>query len=102
MTYQEAMQFINGFTKSGKPVKDLSRIAGLLHQVGNPEKKLQFIHIAGTNGKALLRNISRIFLSRPDTKRGHSHPRTSGTIPTESESMGKKSLRKSSVNSVRD
>ncbi len=51
MTYQEAMQFINHFTKSGEPVKDLSRIADLLERVGNPQKKLKFIHIAGTNGK---------------------------------------------------
>lgn len=43
--------FINSFTKGGKPVSDLSRIKELLDALGNPEKKLSFIHIAGTNGK---------------------------------------------------
>ena len=51
MTFEQAMQFVSSFTKSGKPVKNLDRIAGLLHQVGNPQKKLKCIHIAGTNGK---------------------------------------------------
>lgn len=43
--------FIDSFTKGGKPVTDLSRIKGLLDAIGNPEKELKFIHIAGTNGK---------------------------------------------------
>ncbi len=51
MTFEKAMEFIGSFTKSGEPVKNLDRIAGLLNQVGNPQKKLKFIHIAGTNGK---------------------------------------------------
>ena len=45
------MDFINSFTKSGKPVKDLSRISNLLNALGNPQNDLKFIHIAGTNGK---------------------------------------------------
>ncbi|MBR1529412.1 MAG: bifunctional folylpolyglutamate synthase/dihydrofolate synthase [Oscillospiraceae bacterium] len=51
MTFEKAMQFISSFTKSGEPVRNLDRIAGLLNQVGNPQKNLKFIHIAGTNGK---------------------------------------------------
>ncbi|MBR0483313.1 MAG: bifunctional folylpolyglutamate synthase/dihydrofolate synthase, partial [Oscillospiraceae bacterium] len=51
MTFENAMKFISSFTKSGEPVKNLDRIAGLLNQVGNPQKKLKYIHIAGTNGK---------------------------------------------------
>ncbi len=51
MTFENAMKFISSFTKSGEPVRNLDRIAGLLNQVGNPQKKLKFIHIAGTNGK---------------------------------------------------
>lgn len=49
--FNEAMYFINGFTKRGKPVKDLNRIAALLEMLGNPQNSLKFIHIAGTNGK---------------------------------------------------
>lgn len=32
-------------------IPGLERIASLLQKLGNPEKKLKFIHIAGTNGK---------------------------------------------------
>ena len=51
MNFEQAMQFISSFTKSGEPVKNLDRISRLLNLVGNPQKKLKFIHIAGTNGK---------------------------------------------------
>lgn len=45
------MDYINSFTKSGKPVKDLSRIRKLLNLLDNPQNDLKFIHVAGTNGK---------------------------------------------------
>lgn len=45
------MQKIQGFTKSGAPVRNLDRIRHLLDSLGNPQNDLQFIHIAGTNGK---------------------------------------------------
>ncbi|MCC8069655.1 MAG: bifunctional tetrahydrofolate synthase/dihydrofolate synthase [Ruminococcus sp.] len=51
MNYQQTMEYINSFTKSGKPVKDLSRIRRLLTMLGNPQNDLKFIHVAGTNGK---------------------------------------------------
>ena len=51
MTISEAMAYIQGYQKSGKPVHDLSRIQALLDAIGNPQEQLQVIHIAGTNGK---------------------------------------------------
>lgn len=51
MNFNECMEFINSFSKSGKPVTDLSRAENLMRIIGNPEKKLKFIHVAGTNGK---------------------------------------------------
>lgn len=51
MNINEAMEFINSFSKSGKPVTDLSRAENLMRLVGNPEKSLKFVHVAGTNGK---------------------------------------------------
>lgn len=51
MNYKETMDYINSFSKSGKPIKDLSRIRKLLNLLGNPQKDLRFIHVAGTNGK---------------------------------------------------
>ncbi len=49
--YENAMAFISGFTKHGKPVTDLSRFEGLMNSLGNPQDKLKFVHFAGTNGK---------------------------------------------------
>jgi len=51
MTYQESMAYIRSFSKSGSPVKNLSRIKNLLNELENPQDDLKFVHIAGTNGK---------------------------------------------------
>lgn len=51
MNFNESMEYINSFSHSGKKVTDLSRIKGLLESLGNPHKKMKFVHIAGTNGK---------------------------------------------------
>ena len=51
MTFEESMAYIQGFSKSGAPVKDLSRIKSLLENLGDPQQGQNFIHIAGTNGK---------------------------------------------------
>lgn len=51
MNFDECMEFINSYSKSGKPVTDLSRAKNLMRLVGNPEKRLDFVHVAGTNGK---------------------------------------------------
>lgn len=49
MTFNECMDFINSYTKSGARITDLSRAENLMKLINNPEKKLKFIHIAGTN-----------------------------------------------------
>ncbi len=46
-----AVEYIGSFSRYGKKVENLDRIKALMKAVGNPEKKLKFIHIAGTNGK---------------------------------------------------
>jgi len=57
------MEFINAFTHSGKPVKDLSRIKRLLAALGDPQNSLRFVHIAGTNGKGSTAEMfNRIFI----------------------------------------
>ena len=50
MTAQEAIAYINNFTWSSSRM-GLERTAELLQKVGDPQKKLKFIHVAGTNGK---------------------------------------------------
>lgn len=50
MTYEEALRFIHSVSWTGvKP--GLARTFELLERIGNPQKKLKFVHIAGTNGK---------------------------------------------------
>ena len=50
MNYQEALAYISGVAFFGsKP--GLERIRELLEKLGNPQKGMKFIHIAGTNGK---------------------------------------------------
>ena len=50
MNYEQALEYIHSvnwtFCKPG-----LERITALCQALGNPHKKLRFIHIAGTNGK---------------------------------------------------
>ena len=50
MNVTEAIEYIHSnFWKGSIP--GLSRTQELLRRMGNPEKKLKFVHIAGTNGK---------------------------------------------------
>lgn len=51
MSFDECMDFVNSYSKSGKPVTDLSRAKHLMKLAGNPQNRLDFIHVAGTNGK---------------------------------------------------
>ena len=50
MTGSEAVEYIYSVSWRGS-VPGLSRTQELLRRMGNPEKTLRFIHIAGTNGK---------------------------------------------------
>ena len=50
MNVQETIDYINSFTWS-KTRLGLERTRTLLEKLGDPQKKLKFIHVAGTNGK---------------------------------------------------
>lgn len=60
MNYEEALLYIENTQKFGS-ILGLERIAKLLEMMGNPQRKLKFIHVAGTNGKgstcAMMQNI---------------------------------------------
>lgn len=50
MTYGESLDFIHAIARFGsKP--GLRRVRMLLERMGNPQNRLKFIHVAGTNGK---------------------------------------------------
>lgn len=50
MTYQEVMDYIEELKVYGS-VPGLDNIRNLCDKLGNPQKDLSFVHIAGTNGK---------------------------------------------------
>ncbi len=50
MTYEETLQFIDDAAAYGS-VMNFDGINALLEKLKQPQKKLKFIHIAGTNGK---------------------------------------------------
>lgn len=50
MNYEETLAYIGSIDWNGSML-GLSRITTLLEKLGNPQKELKFIHIAGTNGK---------------------------------------------------
>jgi len=60
MDIQEALAFIHSVSWRGS-VPGLERIAELLHRMGDPQRRVPTVHIAGTNGKgstaAMLANI---------------------------------------------
>ncbi len=49
MTYENAVEKIHSLSTFGLSGTDRMRI--LLDRLGNPQDRLKFIHIAGTNGK---------------------------------------------------
>lgn len=50
MNYQQAIDYIHSLLVFGSR-PGLERIKTLLHKLDNPQDKLKFIHVAGTNGK---------------------------------------------------
>ena len=50
MTYKEALDYINNRDWFGSRL-GLERVEELLRRLGDPQKRLKFVHVAGTNGK---------------------------------------------------
>jgi len=60
MNYQQAVSWLNESQQFGMKLS-LDRIISILDQLNNPEKKINVIHVAGTNGKgSVCRYISSI------------------------------------------
>ena len=69
MNVNEAIEYIHSVCWKGT-VPGLSRTQTLLEKMGNPEKKLKFIHIAGTNGKGSTAAMSASILQQAGYKVG--------------------------------
>lgn len=50
MDYNSALEYIHSLERFGS-IPGLERVGELLDRLGNPHKKIPFVHIAGTNGK---------------------------------------------------
>ena len=62
-TEAKCIEYIHSLSKFGKKA-GLSNTLKILESLGNPHKKLKFIHIAGTNGKGSTSNmINNILIS---------------------------------------
>ena len=69
MTVQQATDYIHSkFRKGAAP--GLHRIRELLGLLGNPEKGLKFVHIAGTNGKGSTAAMTASILTRAGYETG--------------------------------
>lgn len=63
MNYNEALSYIHSLLVFGS-IPGLERITELLEKLGNPQDKLKFIHVAGTNGKGSTCNmLSEVYKS---------------------------------------
>ena len=57
MDYQEAREYIDGIWENMGSDYSLREVTELARRMGNPEKELNIIHIAGTNGKGSVGNF---------------------------------------------
>jgi len=69
MTYEQALDFIHSRIHLGTR-KGLFRMEGLMEKLGNPEKRMKFVHIAGSNGKGSTATMCESVLRHAGYKTG--------------------------------
>lgn len=69
MNYEEALQYIHS-PKYNNMRLGLDNIKSLMSALGNPEKQLKFVHIAGTNGKGSVASYLSHILEKAGYKTG--------------------------------
>ena len=69
MNYIEAVEFIESVSWKGS-VPGLERISELCRLLGHPERKVRYVHIAGTNGKGSVSSIVSSVLTAAGYKTG--------------------------------
>lgn len=70
MTTQQAIEALHALPRMGQGAPGLARMQNLCDHLGNPEKELQCIHIAGTNGKGSLAAMMSSILTAAGYKTG--------------------------------
>ncbi|MEE3449472.1 MAG: folylpolyglutamate synthase/dihydrofolate synthase family protein [Acutalibacteraceae bacterium] len=69
LTYKEALEKIDSLLVFGSH-PGLDRIKKLLDLTGNPQDKLKYVHVAGTNGKGSVSNMTASILKNAGYKTG--------------------------------
>ena len=69
MNAEQAIAYIHSICWKGS-IPGLGRTQELLEKMGNPEKKLKFVHIAGTNGKGSTAAMTASILSKAGYRTG--------------------------------
>lgn len=69
MTAEQAIAYIHSVFWKGS-IPGLGRTQALLEKMGNPEKKLKFVHIAGTNGKGSTAAMTASILQKAGYRTG--------------------------------
>ena len=69
MNLNEALAYIHGLYRKGS-IPGLHRMQEMMEKMGNPQKKLKFIHIAGTNGKGSTAAMTASILTKAGYKTG--------------------------------
>ena len=64
MDFDGALDFLEQRSGLGS-VMGLDSIRNLLRELSDPQKDLEFVHIAGTNGKGSVSALSLIHISEP-------------------------------------
>ena len=69
LNYTEAIEYVHAIPKFVRPLGN-EKLSGLLDLLGNPQNKLKFIHVAGTNGKGSVSTMTSEILKRAGYKTG--------------------------------
>lgn len=69
MTYPQSLSYIHSLRRFGKKA-GLTKITRLLELLGDPQKRLKFVHIAGTNGKGSTAAMTASVLQQAGYKTG--------------------------------
>lgn len=69
MDYKEALRYINGCSWLGSR-PGLERVSELLKRLGEPQKQLRYVHVAGTNGKGSISAMLASVLKKAGYKTG--------------------------------
>lgn len=69
MNYEDSVKYIHSLLKFGMNL-GLQRISALLNELGNPQEKLEFVHVAGTNGKGTTSTMLSSILCAAGKKTG--------------------------------